>query len=278
MRAVADAELGPEHLEGIEGADAQVAFERDLRSSIARVMGESASSAPAELRDRLQAMLGAGDAGQSNVVQTPMGDTRSRSFWSGIGRIAAIAAVVALCASAVIMSSRQPSSGHTLQAGLLASFVHNQHDRCQTDQHFSNQKFTATNLESAISLAREHLGEVPALIKRGFKNLEQIGFRFTGMGRCAVPGQGHSVHVLFRGDDAANRVVSLFIQVDRHQWVLADAQSAMVRDGLSGDQVVVVWHDDRFMYFLFASQNEDLAAFRRELGVPSVETQLIPAQ
>lgn len=283
VRAVADGELDAGHLGEIEGAEARLAFERDLREAVARAMGGSESAAPAELRERIGAMLRASDGGRqrAGVIQTPMGDTRERSFWGGIGRVLAVAAVLVLCATAVIVSSRQvtgPPPGHALQAGLLTSFVHDQHDLCRTDPVYSAAKFTAKDLKSALALARDHLGAVPALIERGFKGLKRIGFRFAGMGRCAVPGEGPSVHVVFKDDDAGGRMVSLFIQVDRHQWVLADSHYALLHDGLEGGQVVVAWRDDQFLYFLIATRDEDLALFRRELGVPSQVGELIPAQ
>lgn len=282
IRAVADAELGPDHLRGIEDAEPRVAFERSLRESVARAMSGAQTAAPHELRAGIQGLLGASaPAPHDGVVPTSMGDTRLRSFWAGwpvAGRMLAVAAVLALCAVVIVTSSRHSTPGSTMQAGLLASFVHEQHDRCRTDQVYRQQKFTADDFEAGRELARLHLGEVPALMEHGLRSLERIGFTFAGMGRCAVPGTGPSVHLVFQREDAGTRMVSLFIQSDRGEWALADSSCALLESEGQEDQAVVLWRDDRFLYFLFAGRGEDLELFRQELGVPSRQGSLRPAR
>src|SRR5580765_8443440 len=100
--------------------------------------------------------------------------------------------------------------------------------------------------------------------------MSSAGFAFAGAGNCAVPGRGHSVHLMFRytggsagsggasGADASKPVpgrtcpgdeVSLFIQQDTHQLALEEGQvyAPAPQPGIPG---VVVWAHDGLIYYL----------------------------
>ena len=282
IRAAADGEFHQEEhasaLKGVPDGEARLAFERSLREAVGRAMGGPGTEAPAQLRARIEAALAEDGAERDAVVRSSLGDTRERSFWAGVGRMAAVAAVLILCVSVVIVASRQFGSfsrGPTLHAGLLASFVQEQHDRCTLDAEYATRKLSALEPAEAVDLARAHIGGVPPLIAGGFARIRQTGFTFAGMGRCAVPGEGPSVHVVFLGGtDGIEQMVSLFVQTDVNEWSLAEARCATVRRGLERDQTMVAWRAGGFVYFLFTNVPEHERAFRAALDVPAKECRL----
>lgn len=281
IRAIADAEIDPEHARGIDDAEARIAFERALRDAVGRSMGASPTEAPPQIREQIEAILGAGDAREPDVVQTPMGDTRHPSFWTGMGRFITIAAVLTICAIVIILSSRHGGGvAHAgpLQAGLLASFAEQEHEHCENDKAYEETVILAKTREQAESLARKQLGAVPPLIRDAseatLNAIEDAGFVFAGMGPCHVPGKGPSVHVIFRDVHSQNHIASLFIQVDRGQWDLDEKHSARLKDNLEDEETVFVWLDQGFLHILFVDSAADGKALRAALHIPTEECQL----
>ncbi len=307
LRAVADAEIdhGAPAPEGVDRADARIAFERALRESVARTMGGAGTGAPPELRARIESMLrgavaepAGADGAPDGVVRSPLGDTRDRSFWSRVSGVAAVAAVLALCATVVVFSVRALQSNQgptlggvaTLQASTLTSFIHGEHQHCAADPAYTARKIDASDLAGARAFAASHLDGVPAVLRDGFEDVRRAGFEFAGIGDCHVPGKGRSVHIVFReagGDRGGDRVselgggralVSLFVQVDERQWSLASERCAMVREGLPRGASMAAWRDDGFLYFLFTPRADHLATFRVLLDVPEKECRLSPVR
>ena len=277
LRAIADGELGAEHSAGIEDAEARIAFERALRDSVGRSMGASSGAAPPQLRAQIQAIFVAGAADEPEVVRTAMGDTRLPSFWTGLGRFAAIAAVLTICATVVIFASR--FGGSAANAGTLASAVEAQHERCESDEAYTNNLVAlAKTREEAESMAREHLGGVPPLIRDAsaslLKAVEDAGFAFVGMAPCRVPGKGPSVQIIFRDVHSQNHIASLFIQVDRGQWDLKEGRCARLKENLEDQETVFVWLNEGFLHILFVDSAADGKALRKALGTPDQECSL----
>ena len=296
LRAAADAELTPaqeQALPHVDRRDDRVTFERDLRDAVRRVMGGAETGAPEALRGRIEAMFrdGVGDpeshddaSDRPGVIRTPMGDTRERSFWTRVSGIGAVAAVLALCATVVVFSLRQSQSPNatsgatTLQASTLASFVHDEHEHCAGDREYADRKFKVNDVAGAVDVAREHFGEVPSMLERGFEDLETIGFGFAGLSRCAVPGKGKSVHIVFDSTIETSRLVSLFIQKDENDWRISDSRCARVHEGLPEGQTVTVWRREGFFFFLFTLHQDDLETFHALLGVPAKQCSLSPVR
>lgn len=283
LRAAADAELTPEQLASLPAIDRReqrIAFERDLRDAVARSMRGSENAAPADLRRRIETMFDAEPpadlSAPAEVVRTPMGDTRQRSFWSRASGIGAVAAVLMLCATFVFFAVRQnqtnavnPQDSTTLRASTLASFVHDEHQHCADDRDYADRKFKVHDLAGAVEIAREHFGAVPTIIERGFESFASHGFEFGGLSRCAVPGKGKSVHMVFRAVEHPQRIVSLFIQKDEQEWRISDSRCARIHDGLPDAQTVTVWRRDGFFLFLFTTHHDDLQTFHALLEVPA---------
>jgi hypothetical protein len=288
LRAAADAELTPEQLASLPSIDRReqrIAFERDLRDAVARSMRGSENVAPADLRRRIETLFLAEPTADrslpaedppAGVVRTPMGDTRQRSFWSRVPGIGAIAAVLMLCATFVFFAVRQnqtnavnPQDSTTLRASTLASFVHDEHQHCADDRDYADRKFKVHDLAGAIEIAREHFGAVPSILESGFESFASHGFDFGGLSRCAVPGKGKSVHLVFRAVEPPERIVSLFLQKDENDWRIADSRCARIHEGLPEDQTVTTWRRDGFFFFLFTAHQDDLETFHALLQVPA---------
>lgn len=280
LRAVADGETPTPAGLGSDD-EARVGFERGLRDCVGRSLG--GTTAPAELRARIEGMLGGGaGAGEhetdGGVVRTPLGDTRRQSFWSGVAGLASVAAVLAICSTVVVMAVLQSRGGGVAPAdrqaaSMLATFVQTAHDKCSVENEHTKKKFTARDSGSAEEMSRKILGGVPPIVDNGFASLAGSGFEFAGLGGCGVPGRGPSVHIVFRSLDGGNRAASLFIQ-SNGDWHVTESRCATVREGLADGRTMVVWETGGFQHYLFSAHSGDLRVLRKALGAPSRECQM----
>ncbi|MEM1424461.1 MAG: hypothetical protein AAGH64_10720 [Planctomycetota bacterium] len=228
LRALADGEIARDD---VPDADERgLAFEAALKDSVSRVMGEEVR-APDALRSSIEAMF-AQESGSSvptvesepqedvGVVETPMGDTTDRSFWAGpVARLLPVAAVLALVVTLVgfgasgFLGSQTPDAPFELtRASNITEFVPRAHTfsmECSPEEFAA--KFNERGVDGAVAFAGSYLGGLGGAIREKIDNLERAGFEFAGMGRCAVPGEGKSVHAYFR-QPGAESSVSVFIQ------------------------------------------------------------------
>jgi hypothetical protein len=225
VRAFADAEMSSK-----PSSESGVAFEQNLRVAVGRVMSEP-QAAPADLRAKILARFDAEYADQpisfeQRAVESKQQSPRpSGGLRALLPRFAALAAVLLLSGAAIFLGSRQfaPSNNGQLAVaeGLSIQtvssqlqFVQREHSRCSdiTSGIFTS-KIEATEPDEARAFAEARLGCGGARLEVAIAKMVESGYRFIGVGACAVPGGGKSVHALFTPADATSalRPVSVFL-------------------------------------------------------------------
>lgn len=277
LRAAADGELAPHKLGDVsDSEDASIAFEKALRESVGRVMGNK--SAPDALRQRIAAALAAAPepaAADTGALRTPMGDTASRSFWSGTRRRFALAAMLALVVTAAIVASFQFSLFRGSGISAAIHFIDNEHDRCATFGKAFERKFTATTDADSIRTAVEILNSIPSVLEFPIASLQQAGYEFAGLGGCRIPGDGKSVHLIYRSSRQAVEPMSLFIQVDTGATDLAEGRSYIHHLADEADQTICIWRIDGFIYYLFTIGDEARRVAGAAFRAPAAEEPLV---
>ena len=258
-------------------ADARIAFDRELRAACSRTQAKVLC--PDAVRARILASIAAEPATHlesSGVIRTPMGDTRSQSFWSGLARVGALAAVLALGATVVYkgMSAGGPSHAMPVhQASILASFVEERHSSCPKDESELQQRFAVHSIDDARTVCSAQLDDLPPAFCESIKAMRADGFDFVGISTCNVPDQGAAVHLMFQAvNELKPARVSMFIQRDTQG--LNIKASACYLTGCPKHGQLVAWRTDGFVNYLYACTPESLAAARASLSVPASEKPL----
>ncbi len=263
--------------------DARLVFDRTLRDYCSRTSGSV--KCPDSVRQAVMSAMAAESLTPAGApsgmadhrpITTPMGDTRSRSFWAGVGRFGAIAAVVVLGASLIYKGVSTGTGGHALpipQASLLASFVEDRHEHCPTNTKDMVAEFAAHTEEAARAACLEHLGIEPPHLIAAIRSMRNASFEFVGLALCDVPGQGPSVHLMFRAtNELAPARASLFIQRDSEQ--LNIRSSACYLTGCPKRGQLIAWRTEGFVNYLYACTAPALASARNTLSVPAAEKPL----
>lgn len=290
LRAQADGEAPPDLASADEAGS--VAFERDLRSAVGRVMN---TPAPVGVRDRVRRAIGSGPAFSARerlrlvraeehpgVYRAPL--PLAKQWW-----LAAAAAVVLVVGMVWYMSGsprggpmRQRSSGPAPQAvpaSLLVravAWVEGQHEGCAEFGPLFEQKMTVRTQAEAVATAVELLNKIPTVLDLKSEALRGAGYRFAGLGPCSVPGKGRSVHLLYKPDESAATgvpVVSLFVQEDTGE-IDVEPGAVLVRRPVAGSDSklhLLIWREGGLVYYLVSGSgmaDEARAAF----AVPERET------
>lgn len=276
-------------------ADQRMAFERDLRAAVARAMGDAAS--PPTLRERIIDAIRAHKGGLSAAERLRMVRPEDhptvyrarpalrKQLW--LAAAAAMVIVVGLLAMnpggmirwgpPVIASSGVPVNRITR----FVSFTVDQHEGCAGFERHFKRKMTARTQADAIRTAIEILSKVPSVLELRSADLAAAGYHFAGLGPCAVPGRGRSVHMLYKPDPSiapGAPVVSLFAQEDVGDLPFAtDACfSNAPRDEAeraSGGVTVTVWRKNGLIFYLVAPPLP--SEIRRAFDAPEEERSLL---
>lgn len=309
LRAMADGELpagqSDRELGSIDGLDARLGFERELRGVVARVMGDT-PSAPPELRARIQAMLGA-DRAESELDRARVHEpsprhipapTRRHHLMRRVAGLSATLAVLALCGTLVFISAQRSgvlSTGGPAPALPLAQspvkpldnsaapviarasllddsvtrFVGEEHDRCDDfGQHF-NKKFSRSSADQLLVSSNELFQKIPLSVTTRIRQLEDAGYCFAGFGVCGLPGRdGPAAHLIFR-NARAGASVSVFIRRDECKAAKPDTSCCDRADQVgSCNGSLLAWQDDAFDYYLYACDPSGLAVAKDAFGLP----------
>lgn len=252
IRAAADGEVPMDRIPASDRT--RVEFERALRQAVDRVSPDA--TAPDHLRASIMQAFRehAPPAAAAPVGASDSRATTSPSFWNRAPRWLGVAALLALCATVVVMSIR---TGYTTFGGhqgaiKTASFIQREADSCtQLDEHF-NAKFRARSMDEARDLATSIFQKTPEALLRADDALTAMGYRFAGFGRCAVPGPGDSAHLIYHADANHADALSLFIQQESDALALERDCCYLLPGGEASDDRVVAWREDGFIYYLFS--------------------------
>lgn len=253
LRAAADGELTDAQQQDLAASStsaaedaARMGFERELRAAVGRVMEEPAG-APSALRERVVAAM----LSETNSAPGAMGARAHRL--AIMGRWAVALAVLGLAAG-VMISGWQLVGPHPIevasdQTNRLVAFLRQEHQACAGDGATFDQKMTARTMDDAVREAAAIFRVVPDAARPSAEALARAGYHFAGLGRCAVPGDGPSAHLVFEPDRPGGGAISLFIQVDTGTiYVPRGRASETPTVG------IVVWKDERLglVFYLLA--------------------------
>lgn len=266
IRAAADGEVTDAEQAQLEAASDndsvadRIEFEQDLRAAVRRHLDPVAT--PADLRERIAAALASEpSAPADDVVTSPLGDTRDRSFWNSpvvatLGRWAAVAAVLAIAATLIVMASRSTApSVSTDQASRLVGFVGSQHASCKDFGDHYKQKMEWQSVGEAHDAAAKILDIAPAAFH--FEDLLTAGgYEFGGLGRCAVPNGSHSVHLIYKRLSDGTPV-SLFIQTGMAPSLKLPKSCCLMDCKRSPE--FATWQEVNVRYYVF-SESPDVVA------------------
>ena len=295
IRAAADGEISPADRERLEAelsearVDERVAFERALRESVREHM--TGPAAPAGLRERITDAMAAATAVAAVDENETMhsrsaggvGDarlTRDRRWWASplvatLGRWGAVAAVLAIAATLIFNASRSTVTASPYspeEASQLVSFIGRQHDACKDFNETWERKMKFQSPEAAQAAAAEILQIAPDAFH--FREpLTRKGYEFAGLGRCAVPGGDHSVHLIYKrpSDGAA---VSLFIQTNARTKL---PSSCCLVDKCQAPECAI-WQDGPVRYYVFSEKVDAVAEVMDAFNVKRRHEELAPAR
>lgn len=271
LRLAADDELTADEADRLERHlrehpedRARIDAERGLRARVGQ-LGAQAPAPSSDLRERVAGIL-AGDASEADA---PVIRRTDRSFWQRSLAPLAIAASLLLVVSAslIIRQAAVSTSGAWMSETFgaeVAGFVDREHDRCAGLNDATNMKFVTNTIDGANALMLKRLGAAPATI-----DLSSRGLTLAGAGACHVPGEGRSVHVLYRptGEDGAP--VSLFVQSGAAAFEGVDERSLCIQRPSGERDEVLVWRRDGLLYYLVSPPGRDAEALLGALGAPT---------
>jgi hypothetical protein len=285
-RMLADGEADAETLRTAlptDGVAERVAYETHLREAVARVM--VAERAPASLHASVLAAMRAepgssaessaesdhsADADPAPAPLTLSGATRSRSFWNRAAGWMALAAVLALAGLGIFGGLRTINANDGFSPEFrqdLISYATQEHESSNPDCEQATAKFSARCRAKSLEMMQEVLGEAPAGLFDRIETLRENGYRFVGLGRCGLPGQGASVHVLLVTPDAER--ASLFVQVySEEATIRSTCRYTSERCNKAGGKMMA-WRSEGYVYYLFTASDAAHREVARVFAVPS---------
>lgn len=280
LRGAADGELSPgqqaaleAHLAQNPDDEARIAFERELRTSCKRVMSEPV--APVGLREKIAARLEA-DAADDGDGPAPISIDSARVerfIWTRLRRASAMAAaIIVLVTVAVVYRGTQ----NRTYATQLSSFVVAEHERCFTPKGEVNSKFKVADAGDIQAASLGWLGKDQDLGDLGVGELiANTNLDFLGAGRCAVPGQGGSGHLIFEAQDDPGRTISLFVHRYKSDPVLDESilYSLKAEAWPDASAPIVFWRRGEVVYYLICPIQETGAEVRMAMNAPE---QMVP--
>ncbi|RMH27133.1 MAG: hypothetical protein D6693_05910 [Planctomycetota bacterium] len=270
IRAGADGELAGAELDALHDllesdpttAD-RLAAERTLRARVARAMW-APDRAPDSLRDEIRELFRrqrAADAGARRTHPFRI----AGPTWLAVAASLALLTAVAVVSRWPIAPAPWPTASLAPNAHLVhaADFILAEHERCSAFDDYFEHKFTVRDRAGAAAAAEDLLGAAPAIVE-----LDDLGYRFAGLGRCAVPGPGVSLHILYAPADGADRpTLSLFVQREAGREALESGVRYRVER--AGGATVYAWRVGELLYYLFSPDARVEAHAAQALEAPA---------
>lgn len=286
LRACADGELCPEGCDRLKkylsenpDAQAQVAFEKELKGCCERVMKKS--PCPDALRAKIEAM--AGGALTASAIEASNVVTREKSFWQRSPMMSAMAAVLVLAGGALIWQS---SSLITKGSGLgivetsrvayaerVGNFVAREHVRC-CEENAAGKKLVHEDISEATAYFSEKFSK-PVVTPASLNTADAAGnqIRFYGGGDCHLPATDGSGHMRFDavGADGKPVSLSLFIAPDPGLLEMEEGVTYILNSTQCTKRgaSLFAWVRGGVMYLLVSEADETMCApVRRMMNAP----------
>jgi len=277
LRLAADSELLPPHiqtrLEALRTADPtamnRIAFEKTLRAACNRSLNinDPAVNCPTHLRQQVLSAIRSTTTPESQQSQLRLTESNHTPFASPpssskrnpftLRAFMNIAAVIALLAAATLFlrTTVLPGANPNSPGVALASFLATEHTACSTDFASRHDKFVITDPSEIPSVFRSVLSTSPSI-----PDMQALGLEFRGAGRCHVPGDGASIHLLFSPPQekldqlcqSKDHSISLFIQTDTGQFDIAAGETYVLKSP-DGNRAVMAWKADGLLHYLVTS-------------------------
>ncbi len=258
----------------------------DLRAAVVAAMAQADVSGPGSLAsdatDASERMVAGSEETDGAGVPLALAGSEAESKRLAIGSVggvmrrrlgslAALAAVLALCAGLVFMSmSRADGPWDATRVQRVSQFITAEHDRVDDLSAAYSSKFgEACSVAVARERAAAELGASPEWFAERVDALLGRDYELMGASRCNVPG-GPSVHLLFKptGGERSGAPVSVFIQAPTEAgmeagtcWECPAAKAA--------DAPLHVWRTNGYLIYVHANEAESLAAAREAFGAPT---------
>ena len=247
-----------------------------LRSAARRVVRQNTPAVPDELRARIEAMMqvpAETPAAVRRVTPLARKTTSPKPAWIYPLWRPALAAGLAACVGLGIWLAVQrfdlpgisprnivQNTGPNGLPSQLVSMVQARHLKCvMMGNNFEDPKFSHV-LADVGPEVRRYLGDAVAI-----PDLTAIGLEFAGVGPCQLDG-GRTLHWLFRNPSDPKVNVSVFVQPYTGQ-VAFDRNTTVVIAGPTSQFPMLVWRDDKFVYYLIGDDFGATSQTAVKLGV-----------
>lgn len=269
----------PEQRSEIAG---QLQFERKLRDCVGNLIKQTSPHAPQSLRESVRAAMAAQTL-EADADRKPLArdGVLARIFTNPQrANFFAVAATLALVAGAVLFGIfgrtiddfNVPTTSDLVSEA--AVFADREHGECAGDFRDLMSKLDETDPNAARGYLANALGTAAPVF-----DLDKIGYRLVGVGRCDMPVPARSAHLVYRKDVPAGRqapMLSVFVVRDeggcggklcqgmaRGEWFgVGSGDSRCVHKILRGT-------DGRLVYFLVCCDDRDLSTVTEQIQLAS---------
>ncbi len=289
LRAVADDEATPEQVAALDAArarlsaadraalDATIDAERSLRVATSRCMCTSCPCAASDLRSKIltavrddeRASSSAPSSAPAPVASRPDADDRGpflfRAFRHNFAFAAAALIVLATVVGFLILPTIAPNHNTwPLEDGArvqLVNFLGGEHVKCAPAGRYADLKLTIRDPEPAAAFIAQWTPDAARVMTAAGAD-----YRFLGVGHCAVPGAGDSMHMVLAPTDGSHSSISVFLQDASSRDPQAMPRTvAQLGDTADGQVIRVFRHNDCLVYVV-APTDEAALRVAKNLG------------
>lgn len=256
LSEVESAELA-EHLVARPKDRAVIDFENQLRTSLQRSLGSE--HAPEHVRERVRELA------RKSVPQPRSSLVR----WL-------VAAVVVLGLGLGLWKAfpRNPDQFGFDGRGPLVQFLATHSMECPITIERTIQEFHVRRVDEAVSTLGTLLGQAPLLAGLGQTDLE-----FRGMGRCGIPGNELSMHLMFAGAMGSaleGAMLNLYVQRDDGRLPISEGTTYQLQPKTQEFSALqmFVWKRQGLDYFVVTANPEAGRIALAKTGAPEISALL----
>lgn len=283
VRAVADGEATPEQRKALEAArarlsprdaaalDATVAAERSLRDATGRCMRDACPPCPADLRGRIAAAASAerGAAPSSAPAPVDRDDNRGpfvlamfRRNWAfAAAALIALVAIASLFALPILAPRYNTWPPDAAARQSLVSFLGQEHGNCAPMGRYADLKLQVREPVAAAEFISRWTPDARAVMNAGGDE-----YAFLGVGRCAVPGAGASMHMVLAPAAPGHGAISVFLQDASSRTPDAMPRTIAQLGETADGQVIRAFAHGECLVYVVAPTDEDAERIAKNLG------------